>query len=101
MARISSRVKNYASAKGRIPQMSLMDIYYKTVELRTVLKDIAVQHRKWGEEWYNLVEISMFTEAKYAVILHGYGAMVADTINKIDELEALEAHMKTLERGEN
>lgn len=101
MARISARVKNYASAKGRVNSMSLMDIYYKTVELRTVLKDIAVQHRKWGEEWYNLVEISMFAEAKYAVIVHGNGTMVADTINKIDELEALETHMKTLERRTN
>ena len=98
MARISGRVKNYASAKGKISQMSLTDIYYKTVELRTVLKDISVQHRKWGMEWYNLVEVSMFTEAKYAVIVHGKGEMVADTINKIDELEALEAHMKELER---
>ena len=101
MARISSRVRNYASAKGKIPQMSLMDIYYKTVELRTVLKDISVQNKKWGREWYNLVELSMFTEAKYAVIVHGMGTMVADTVNKIDELEALEAHMKTLERGDD
>lgn len=99
MARISSRVKNYRSAKGRVNEMSLMDTYYKTVELRTVLKDIAVQHKKWGREWYDLVEISRFTEAKYAVIMHGTGEMVASTISKIDELADLEAHMKELEGG--
>ena len=99
MARISSRVRNYASAKGCIGTMSLMDTYYKTVELRTVLKDIAVQHKKWGAEWYSLVEMSMFKEAKYAVIMHGTGEMVAVAINRIDELADLEAHMKELERG--
>lgn len=99
MARQSSRVKNYASAKGSIKTMTLMDTYYKTVELRTVLKDISVQHKKWGEEWYNLVELSAFQEAKYAVITNGTGTMVADTVNKIDELADLEAHMEELERG--
>lgn len=101
MARHSGRVKNYASAKGCIASMSLMDTYYKTVELRTVLKDISVQHRKWGCEWYNLVEMSMFQEAKYAVIVHGLGEMVAVAISRIDELADLEAHMKELERGTN
>lgn len=101
MARQSSRVKNYASAKGHIPTMSLMDTYYKTVELRTVLKDIAVQHKRWGTEWYSLVEVSMFQEAKYAVIMHGMGEMVANTISKIDELADLEEHMKELEGGNN
>lgn len=97
MARQSSRVKNYASAKGNVHKMSLMDTYYKTVELRTVLKDIAVQHKKWGTEWYSLVELSMFQEAKYAVIVHGTGGMVAVAISRIDELADLEAHMKALE----
>jgi hypothetical protein len=81
--------------------MSLMDIYYKTVELRTVLKDISLGHRRWGVEWYNCIELSMFAEAKTALILRGTGEMVADTLSKIDELSALEAHMKTLERGTN
>ena len=99
MARISGRVKNYASAKGRVHEMSLMDTYYKTVELRNVLKDISVQHKKWGTEWYLLVEMSMFQEAKYAVIVHGLGEMVASTVSKIDELADLEAHMKALEGG--
>lgn len=101
MARHSSRVKNYASAKGCVGTMSLMDTYYKTVELRTVLKDIAIQHKKWGTEWYSLVEVSRFQEAKYAVITNGKGAMVADTISKIDELADLEAHMQELEKGMN
>lgn len=99
MPRQSSRIKNYRSAKGCIKTMSLMDTYYKTVELRTVLKDIAVQHKRWGTEWYSLVEVSMFQEAKYAVIMHGTGEMVANAISKIDELADLEAHMKELEGG--
>lgn len=101
MGRISGRVRNYASAKGCIASMTLMDTYYKTVELRTVLKDIAVQHKKWGCEWYDFVEKSMFKEAKYAVIIHGTGNMVAITVNRIDELADLEAHMKELEGGMN
>lgn len=99
MARISNRVRTYKSAKGRVNEMSLMDTYYKTVELRTVLKDISLQHKRWGNEWYNLVEMSMFKDAKYAVITHGTGDMVATTVNRIEELADLEAHMKELERG--
>jgi hypothetical protein len=43
----------------------------------------------------------MFKEAKYAVIMHGTGEMVAVAVNRIDELADLEAHMKELERGMN
>lgn len=99
MARHSSRVRNYASAKGCIKTMSLMDTYYKTVELRTVLKDISVQHKKWGSEWYNFVELSMFKDARYTLIMRGVGEMVAVAVSRIDELADLEAHMKELERG--
>lgn len=101
MARHSSRVKNYASAKGCISQMSLMDTYYKTVELRTVLKDISVQHKKWGREWYDLVEMSLFDLAVTRVVMHGNGEMVSEAISKINELADLEAHMKEIERGTN
>ena len=100
MARVSNRVKNYVSAKGKIKQMSLMDIYYKTVELRTVLCDIAYQHKSWGTEWYNLVERSMFDKAQFAVITHGKGEMVADAVEKINELADLEAAMTLMERGD-
>lgn len=101
MARVSNRVKNYVSAKGGIKQMSLMDTYYKTVELRTVLCDIAYQHKSWGVEWYNLIERSMFDKAQFAVITNGKGDMVANTVEKIAELADLEAHMRTLERGDD
>ena len=101
MARLSDRVKNYQSAKGKMHQMSLTDIYYKTVELRTVLCDIAHQHKSWGTEWYNLVEMSLFDKAQYAVIIHGKGDMVANTIEKINELADLEAAMKHIERGDD
>lgn len=100
MVRVSNRVKNYVSAKG-VRKMSLMDTYYKTVELRTVLCDIAYQHKSWGMEWYNLVEMSIFDKAQFAVITHGKGDMVATTVEMIVELADLEAHMKTLERGDN
>lgn len=101
MARVSNRVRNYQSAKGKMHKMSLMDIYYKTVELRTVLCDIAYQHKSWGTEWYNLVERSLFDKAQFAVITHGKGDMVAATVGFINELADLEAHMRTLERGDN
>lgn len=101
MARVSNRVKNYVSAKGKMHKMSLMDIYYKTVELRTVLCDIAYQHKSWGMEWYNLVEMSIFDKAQYAVITHGKGDMVATTVEMIAELADLEATMTHMERGAN
>lgn len=99
MGKTSNRVKNYASAKGKMHKMSLMDIYYKTVELRTVLLDIARNHKKWGMEWYGCVERHLFEQAQYAVITNGKGDMVAETVEKINELADLEATMKTLERG--
>jgi hypothetical protein len=101
MARVSNRVKNYVSAKGKMHKMSLMDIYYKTVELRTVLCDIANQHKSWGTEWYNLVEMSIFDKAQFAVITHGKGEMVAHTVGLINELADLEATMKHIERGDD
>jgi hypothetical protein len=98
MARISYRVRNYESAKGSVPQMSLMDTYYKTVDLRTVLKDINIQHKKWGDVWYRFVELSLFEDAKNAVITHGKGEMVTTTVCYIEELADLEYHMQELER---
>ena len=94
MGRISSRVKGYKSAKGKMHEMSTQDIYYKCVELRTVLCDIANNHKKWGSEWYSLVEISFFQQAQFAVVTHGKGDMVARTIELINELADLEAAMK-------
>lgn len=101
MGKTSNRVKDYKSAKGKLHKMSLMDIYYKTVELRTVLCDIANNHKRWGREWYNLVEISMFDQAQFALITHGKGDIVAYTIEKIAELADLEATMKLMERGDD
>lgn len=101
MARQSNRVKNYASVKGRVDTMTLMDTYYKTVELRTVLKDISLEHKKWGTEWYSFVEVSSFQKAKDALIKNGSGLMALDTLCKINELADLEAHMQELERGTN
>ena len=101
MGKTSNRIKGYQSAKGKMQEMSLMDIYYKTVELRTVLCDIANNHKKWGKEWYHLVEISMFDKAQFAVITHGKGEMVAQAIEMIDELADLEATMTLMERRGN
>ena len=101
MGKTSNRIKGYESAKGKMHKMSLTDIYYKTVELRTVLCDIANNHKKWGREWYDLVTLSVFDKAQYALIVHGKGDMVANAIALIDELADLETAMKTLERGDN
>ena len=98
MGRISSRVKGYMSAKGKMHEMSKEDAYYKCVELRTVLCDIANNHKKWGREWYNLVEISFLKQAEFAVISRGTGDMVAKTIELINELAELEAVLKGGER---
>ena len=100
MGKTSNRVKNYQSAKGKMHKMSLMDIYYKTVDLRTVLLDIARNHKKWGMEWYGFVERSLFNEAKIAVIIHGKGDAVNDACAKIDELADLEKAMAEKERGD-
>lgn len=100
MAKVSQRVKGYASAKGVAHKMSTVDIYWKTEELRTVLLDIAHVYKVWGREWYDLVERSLFDKAQIAVITHGKGAMVAETVALIEELAALEAQLKARERGE-
>ena len=98
MGKTSNRVKGYISAKGKMHEMSLEDVYYKSEELRTVLKDIALNHKRWGREWYDLVEWSLFESAKIAVITHGKGDAVASTVAKIDELADLEAAMKDREQ---
>ena len=100
MGKTSNRVKDYKSARGAMHKMSLSDIYYKTVELRTVLLDISRNHKKWGKEWYTFIEVSMFEEAIMALIVHGKGEMLATTISKVNELADLEAHMMALERRE-
>ena len=100
MGRTSNRVTRYISVKGKTKEMSLMDTYYATVELRTVLCDIANNHKRWGREWYDLVERSQFEMAQMAVLTNGKGDAVAFTIEKIAELADLEAHMKILERGD-
>lgn len=94
MGRTSNRVAQYISAKGKMKEMSTQDIYYKTVELRTVLCDIANNHKKWGNEWYRLVEMSLFDSAKTAVLIGSKGTKnadaVVDTICYINELADLE-----------
>lgn len=100
MGRTSSRVGNYVSARGQMKQMSISDIYYKTVELRTVLCDIARNHKRWGNEWYRLITLSKFESAKTAVLVNGSGDMVVDTICFIDELADLETRLVDMERGE-
>lgn len=100
MGKTSNRVKNYVSTKGKIKKMPLMDIYYKTVELRTALCDVARGHKTWGKEWYGFVEMSCFKDAKFAVITHGKGEMVNCACAMIDELADLEAAMRELEGGE-
>ena len=100
MGKKSNRVKNYVSAKGKIKTMSLMDIYYKTVDLRTVLCDIARGHKTWGQEWYGFVERSCFDEAKFAVITRGKGDMVNEACALINELADLEAAMRKMEGGD-
>ena len=98
MGTSSNRVRDYKSARGKMHKMSLEDIYYKTKELRTVLCDIARNHKKWGREWYDLVEMSLFEKAQIAVITHGKGEMVAETVDRIAELADLEAAMFAMER---
>ena len=98
MGRTSGRIHNYVSAKGKINARSLMDTYYKTVELRTVLCDVARNHKTWGREWYDLVERSLFKDAVTALVTRGRGEEVVYTVDKIHELADLEAHMSTLER---
>ena len=93
MGRNSNRVAQYISAKGKMHEMSTQDIYYKTVDLRTVLCDIANNHKKWGREWYELVQMSMFEDAKMSVIVNGKGDAVADAICYINELADLEKHL--------
>lgn len=106
MGKTSERVRGYVSVKGKMHKMSLMDIYYKTVELRTVLCDIARNHKKWGMEWYRLVEKSLFNQAQYKLLADGkdynkYAITLDEVVEKIIELADLEATMKAMERGDD
>lgn len=100
MGRNSNRITNYGSAKGKMLEMSKQDVYYKIEDLRTVLRDISNNHKKWGTEWYELVALSMFDDAKTLLLMNCKGEMVVTTIYLINELADLKSHLAQMERGE-
>lgn len=100
MARISSKVKNYAPAKGNFnTQMSVFDTMQEV--LNTMFDIRCSTKKKWGYEWYDLARYGYYAEARKELI--GKPACMAKTValKCISDLEELNAIMNELERGNN
>ena len=97
MGRMSNRVKNYTSGKGKCEGMTPMDAYDQQQNCYNTLFDIRCEKKKaWGYAWYDYARYGYFDEARKELI--GKPACLAKTValDCIDELEWL----KSLERGE-
>ena len=100
MARISSKVKNYASAKGNFnTQMSVFDTMQEV--LNTMFDIRCSTKKKWGYEWYDLARYGYYEEARKELI--NKPACMAKTValKCVSDLEELQAIMAELERSEN
>ena len=99
MARISEKVKNYASAKGCKcdTQMSAFDAIQET--LNTMFDIRCSTKKKWGYEWYDLARYGYYEEARKDLI--SKPACIAKTValKCVSDLEMLNARMLELERG--
>jgi hypothetical protein len=99
MARISEKVKNYASAKGSFH--TTMSVFDTINEVLNTMFDIrCTMKKKWGYEWYDLARYGYYEDARRELI--GKPACVAKTValKCISDLEELQAIMCELERGE-
>lgn len=99
MARISAKVKNYASAKGAYhTQMSVFDTIQEV--LNTMFDIRCATKKKWGYEWYDLARYGYYEDARRELV--GKPACMAKTValKCVSDLEMLNAQMNELERGE-
>lgn len=102
MARISGRVKNYASAKGRSDCNTQIGVFYTIQEVLNTMFDIrCATKKKWGYEWYDLARYGYYEDARKELI--GKPACMAKTValKCVSDLEELQNIMNKLERSES
>jgi hypothetical protein len=102
MARISTRVKTYESAKGRCDCNTQMSVFDTINEVLNTMFDIRCStKKKWGYEWYDLARYGYYAEARKELI--SKPACMAKTValKCVSDLEELNAIMNELERGMN
>lgn len=76
----------------------LSRIYDAITNNRNELFRIHLTHKKWGKEWYELVEMKNYDDAKMILISRAKGNALIDALDCINELAQLEAQIKVLER---
>jgi hypothetical protein len=98
MARISEKVKNYASAKGACnTPMNLFDAIQNVLD---TLFDIRfAMKKKWGYEWYEYVHDGFYDSARETVLAQAPCFTKTVALKCIDDLEALRAEMNAMEEG--
>ena len=102
MARISEKVKGYASAKGSCNCDTPMSVFDAIQETLNTMFDIRCStKKKWGYAWYDYARYGYYAEARMELI--GKPACMAKTValKCVNDLEMLNARMNELERGDN
>ena len=102
MARISEKVKAYATAKGKCACNTPMSTFDAINEVLNTMFDIrCATKKKWGYEWYDLARYGYYADARRELI--GKPACMAKTValKCVSDLEELQAIMSELERSEN
>lgn len=79
MARVSARAKAYTKGKASKG-------YWGGQEIKDVLFDIYCTHKSWGKEWYRMVELGLYEEAKMKLAVKAKGEYRAKAMDAIDEL---------------
>lgn len=101
MARVSNKVYEWSPKKGKAK--GLASVYDATVNCLNTLFDIYHTHKTWGEDWYELVRMKSYENAKMVLIARkqAKGKCFLIALNCIEDLAYLDAEMKLLEKGGN
>jgi hypothetical protein len=79
--------------------MSVLSRIYDAInESKNELFHIHIRHKKWGNEWYELVLLKSYDNAKIVLASRGKGEDMVDAMDCIDEIARLEMQMRMIER---
>ena len=97
MARVSRKVYDWTPKKGK--GKSIMEIYDAIEGNKDTLFDIYLTHKAWGEDWYRLVRLNSYENAKAVLISRkkAQGIFFLIALNCIDDLIHLESEMREKE----
>lgn len=102
MARISNKVKTYASAKGRCNCTTQMSAFDEINEVLNTMFDIrCATKKKWGYEWYDLARYGYYADARKELITKPACMAKTVALKCVSDLEELQAIMNKLERSKN